>query len=63
MASSTAEGSLRQREHYLKLLGHAKRRHMTAVSQLCKVRKLLPHEKQVVNGRGGVRLLSTPHFW
>jgi len=48
MAASTAEHTLPQREHYLKRLDAAERRHMAAVSQLSKVRELLPRKVKVV---------------
>ena len=48
MAASTAEHTLPQRDHYLKRLDAAERRHTAAVSQLCKVRELLPRKQKVV---------------
>ena len=48
MAASTAEHTLPQREHYLKRLDAAERRHTGAVSQLTKVRELLPRKQKVV---------------
>ncbi|MCB9924408.1 MAG: hypothetical protein H6822_19675 [Planctomycetaceae bacterium] len=48
MAASTAEHTLQQREHYLKRLDAAERRHQTAISQLSKVRELLPRKRRPV---------------
>lgn len=48
MAASTAEHTLPQREHYLKRLDAAERRHTAAVQQLTKVRELLPKKKKPV---------------
>ena len=48
MAASTAEHTLPQREHYLKRLDAAERRHTAAVSQLTKVRELLPRKQKAV---------------
>ena len=48
MAASMAEHTLPQREHYLKRLDAAERRHTAAVSQLTKVRELLPRKQKAV---------------
>lgn len=48
MAASTAESTLPQREHYLKRLDAAERRHTAAVQQLNKVRELLPRKHSPV---------------
>ena len=48
MAASTSEHTLPQREHYLKRLDAAERRHTAAVSQLTKVRELLPRKQKAV---------------
>ena len=55
MAASMAEHTLPQREHYLKRLDAAERRHTAAVSQLTKVRELLPRKEKAV-----VKEVSTP---